>query len=134
MQEIFKDHWGWVEHPFEEEYERWMHWIDTDPDYDPSLWFVAVEGDRIAGMSLCAPKITEDPDMAWVNILGVRRPWRRRGLARALIARSLAVLKAQGMTEASLGVDAQNPNGALQLYKSMGFDPVKEDTAFRKPL
>jgi ribosomal protein S18 acetylase RimI-like enzyme len=64
----------------------------------------------------------------------VRRPWRRQGVARALIARSFRVLKALGMTEAALGVDAQNPNGALRLYKSMGFEPVKEHTTYRKPL
>jgi mycothiol synthase len=62
----------------------------------------------------------------------VRRPWRRRGLARALIARSLQVLKDQGMTEACLGVDAQNPNGARHLYESMGFCSVKEFVTYRK--
>ena len=58
----------------------------------------------------------------------------RRGLARALIARSFRVLKERGMTEAALGVDAQNPNGALQLYESMGFRVAKRHTIFRKPL
>ena len=64
----------------------------------------------------------------------MRRPWRRRGLARALIARSFRVVKEQGMTEAALGVDALNPNGALQLYRSMGFEVVKRHTTYRKPL
>ena len=64
----------------------------------------------------------------------VRRPWRRRGLARALIARSLQVLKDQGMTEAAPGVDAQNPNGARHLYESMGFRTVKEFVTYRKPM
>jgi ribosomal protein S18 acetylase RimI-like enzyme len=55
-------------------------------------------------------------------------------VAKALIARSFQVLKEQGMTEAALGVDAENPNGALQLYKSMGFQVVKQQTTYRKPL
>ncbi|MBN1247017.1 MAG: GNAT family N-acetyltransferase, partial [Anaerolineae bacterium] len=62
------------------------------------------------------------------------RPWRRQGLARALIARSLAIHKAQGMTETALGVDALNPNGALQLYRSMGYVQTKKYTVYRKPL
>ena len=41
VREAFKDAWGFVEHPFEDEYKEWMHRIDNDPDYDPSLWFVA---------------------------------------------------------------------------------------------
>jgi len=64
----------------------------------------------------------------------VRRPWRRRGLARALIARSFGVIKELGMTEAALGVDAENISGALQLYKSMGFQVVKRYTTYRKPM
>ncbi len=64
----------------------------------------------------------------------MRRPWRQRGLARALIARSFRVLKDLGMTEAALGVDTENPNGALRLYQSMGFREVKRHTTFRKPL
>jgi ribosomal protein S18 acetylase RimI-like enzyme len=38
------------------------------------------------------------------------------------------------MIEAALGVDSQNPNGALQLYKSMGFRVTKRHAAYRKPL
>lgn len=66
--------------------------------------------------------------------ISVRRPWRRQGLAKALIARSFRVLKDLGMTEAALGVDADNPNGALQLYRSMGFQVVKRHTTYRKPV
>ena len=58
----------------------------------------------------------------------------RRGLARALIARSFQAIKEQGMTEAALGVDTQNPSGARQIYESMGFRPVKSHTLYRKPL
>ena len=38
------------------------------------------------------------------------------------------------MTEAALGVDVDNPNGALRLYQSMGFRMVKQYTTYRKPL
>jgi ribosomal protein S18 acetylase RimI-like enzyme len=64
----------------------------------------------------------------------VRRPWRRQGLAKALIALSLLVLKERGMSEAKLGVDAENISGALHLYESMGYQVVKRSTIYRKPL
>jgi len=70
----------------------------------------------------------------YTETICVRRPWRRQGVARALIARSLQTVKAQGMTEAALGVDTQNPSGARRLYESMGFRPVKSHTLYRKPL
>lgn len=72
--DAFQDHWGYVEHPFEEDYQEWVHWIDNNPDHDPSLWFLAMDGEEIAGMSLCHPKTVEDPEMGWVDSLGVRRP------------------------------------------------------------
>jgi ribosomal protein S18 acetylase RimI-like enzyme len=61
----------------------------------------------------------------WVGDLGTRRGYRRRGLARALLIASLWAFKQAGMDTAKLGVDAQNPNGALQLYESVGFQKVE---------
>lgn len=134
-QEAFRDHWGYSDDEWADtNFENWQE----SHIFTPELWQVAWDGVEVAGMVLNF--IDEKENAAYNRKRGytetvcVRRPWRRRGLARALIARSFAVLKAQGMTEASLGVDAQNPNGALQLYKSLGFSPIKEDTAFRKSL
>ena len=70
----------------------------------------------------------------WTEDIAVLRPYRRQGLAKALIARSLKLHKSLGMTEAALGVDVDNPNGALRLYQGMGFRMVKEHTTYRKPL
>lgn len=62
-----------------------------------------------------------------------RRGWRRRGLARALIGRSLRLLRESGMTSAVLGVDAENPSGALGLYESFGFEVQARFIGWRKP-
>jgi len=62
----------------------------------------------------------------------VRRPWRRRGLASALIVSALAGLRDAGMTEAMLGVDTENPSGALHLYESLGFGVREHATTYRK--
>ncbi|HOT90869.1 MAG TPA: GNAT family N-acetyltransferase [Anaerolineae bacterium] len=133
--EAFRDHWGYTEDEWDETNLR--NWQESHT-FTPALWQVAWDGDEVAGMVLNYIDVQENTvynrKRGYTENICVRRPWRRQGLARALLARSLAVLKAQGMTEAALGVDALNPNGALQLYKSMGFCPVKEDTAFHKPL
>jgi mycothiol synthase len=132
MGAAFKDHWGYVERPFEETFKQWMHWIDTDPDYDPSLWFIAMDGDQIAGLSLCSPKITEDPDMGWVGTLGVLRPWRRRGLALALLHHSFGAFYRRGKARVGLGVDAGSLTGALRLYERAGMRPVREFASFER--
>jgi mycothiol synthase len=66
--------------------------------------------------------------------VSVRRPWRQRGLARALVADSLRALRDAGMTSAALGVDAENPTGALSVYEANGFVVHSRGMNFRRPL
>ena len=70
----------------------------------------------------------------WLHSVFTRRPWRKRGLANALINRSLVLLKERGMDYGVLGVDADNPTGALGLYERNGFVVEERSTAWRKPL
>jgi mycothiol synthase len=132
-EEAFRDHWGATERQ-EQDFEAWQH----SPQFTPELWQVAWEGEQVAGMVRSFINAEENAEYGrlrgYTEFISVRRPWRRRGLARALIARSLQLLKERGMTEAALGVDAENPNGALRLYQSMGFREVKRSMTFRKPL
>jgi mycothiol synthase len=131
--EAFRDHWGETEW-----HEEWLEEWKESPTFQPHLWQVAWDGDEVAGMVLNFVNHEENQEYerrrGYTETICVRRPWRRRGLAKALIARSFQVVKDLGMTEAALGVDTENPNGALQLYKSMGFRPVKQHTTYRKPM
>lgn len=131
--EAFRDHWGYIPEPWEE-YERVM----DDQDFDPSLWRVAWQGDQVAGMVLSFIDKDQNEMYGWkrgyTENICVRRPWRRLGLAKALIALSLTALKERGMTEAALGVDTENTSGALHLYESMGYQVVKSGTIYRKAL
>ncbi len=133
--EAFREHWG--HSPSDGSEEQWAEFRD-EPTNDLSLWQVAWAGDVVVGM--VRPYINP-ADLA---VLGVRRgwcenisthaAWRGRGVARALIARALRALRDRGMTEAALGVDAENETGALALYRSMGFREATRETDFRKPL
>jgi mycothiol synthase len=131
--EAFRDHWGGFDGS-EERFTEWQH----DPKFDPSLFVVAWDGDEIAGGVINEINETENAAFGrrrgWLASVFVRRPWRRRGLARAVVARSLVVLRERGMTSAGLGVDADNPTGALRLYEEAGFKPEFRSTAFRKPV
>ena len=114
----------------------WVRFRD-DPDYaDTSLYVVAFDGDEVAGLVL---NVLEDPDehgrvRGLLDSVAVRRPWRRRGLARAMIARSLHLLRDRGATSAYLGVDGENPNRAMTLYEDVGFRIQTSETAYRKPV
>jgi len=129
--EAFADHWGGFDHS-EEHLQRWL----DNPTTDLSLWVAAFDGDEIAAGVINAI----DPDQnaalgvqrGWLGSVFTRRAWRRRGLARALIAHSLELLRSRGMTSAALGVDAANPSGAFGLYEGLGFVIDRRATAWRR--
>lgn len=131
--EAFRDHWGGSD-----ESEAAMNRFFDQPDGDPALWLIAWDGDEIAGGVING--ISPDENVAlgiqrgWLHSVFTRRPWRRRGLARALIAKSLIALRERGMTSASLGVDADNPQGALGLYEEAGFTVAERFNAWSKDM
>jgi GNAT superfamily N-acetyltransferase len=134
IEEAFRDHWGYVEAPFEERFQRFMHFLNNHPDYDPSLCFMAMAGDEVAGVALCMPKTTEYPDMAWVEDLGVRRPWRKQGVGLALLHHSFGEFYWRGIRKAGLGVDGSNLTGALRLYHRAGMHQAVQFDGYEKEL
>ncbi len=138
LREAFEDHWGYVERPLEEQYREWMHWIESDPDFDPLLWFVAIaggdDGEEIVGVSLCQPKTVEDPEMGWVNVFSVRRLWRRRGLPQALLHYTFGEFYRRDQRRVGLGVDARKFAGATRLYKRAGMRVDRQYVTYEKEL
>src|SRR3990170_1315823 len=112
MQEAFKDHWGYVPES-DIVYEAWQ----AERHFQPDMWKVAWDGDQVAGMVLNFIDHEENKEYGrlrgYTEGISVRRPWRKIGLARSLIVQSINMFKDMGMTETALGVDSQNPNGAL---------------------
>ena len=98
----FRDHFGFVEEPFEEGLERFKHFNTGYEGFDPSLYFLAVEGNEIAGISLCPPCSLSDSNQGWVGTLGVRRPWRKRGLGLALLLHSFGEFYQPRQTQGGL--------------------------------
>jgi ribosomal protein S18 acetylase RimI-like enzyme len=117
--------------------EKFPAWL-ANPENNPRFWQVAWDGDNLAGMVLAhldeQANEKHNRKRGYTEHIYVRPPWRGRGLASALIARSLQVLKAQGMEEAELGVDAENESAAFRLYESLGYKTFSVDTWFRKAM
>lgn len=132
--DAFRDHWGHVEAPEETGVRRWHNWIATDHEFDPALWFIALNGDEIAGLSLCRRCSYDDPDMGWINSLSVRRPWRRQGLGMALLRHSFARLYQRGQQRVGLGVDAGSLTDATRLYRNAGMSVARQYDTYEKEL
>ena len=84
-EEVFQDHFGYVKDDPETGFERFMHHMTKGESYDPNLWFLAFAGEEMIAICICSRFGYDDPDAGHVSILGVRRDWRRRGLAQALL-------------------------------------------------
>jgi ribosomal protein S18 acetylase RimI-like enzyme len=126
--ETFADAWG-----FEQaSYERWRHFHVDRPDFDPELCFLSEQDGEPTGFSICRTNYADHE--GWINLLGVQREWRRRGLGLALLRHSFVELWNRGAREVGLGVDAASLTGATRLYERAGMRVVKHFTAYEKEL
>jgi GNAT superfamily N-acetyltransferase len=133
MCEAFRDHFG----AWDDSDSAFRSWIDG-PLFDLDLQIVAFDGDEIAGGIHGAIDPTENAEhgylRGWSEPIFTRRPWRRRGLASALLGRTLLALRDKGMTSAQLHVDAENADQALSLYERHGFVVASSSSEWHKPL
>ncbi len=131
--DAFRDHWGFSQ-PQEEDYISYS----TSRFFQPDLWQVAWDGDEVVASILNYIDVEYNKKFnklcGWTEEISTRKDWRRRGIAKALIARSMQMHKDHGMTMVALGVDTENPNGALQLYESMGYKKKRTMITFRKEM
>ena len=132
--EAFEDHFGHLPRDFETGFAHFMHRIQDNPEFDPSIWFLAMDGDQIAGVCLCRNQSREDKNMGWVSSLAVRKPWRRRGIGLALLQHSFAAFWGRGKPRVGLGVDSENLTGALQLYQKAGMHVHRTHNLYEKEL
>jgi len=117
-EEAFEDHWEHVPAPFED----WLSRRQNRGDYDPGLWVVGESEGELAGAALAFGS----RGSGWVLDLGVRRPWRGRGLGRALLVVAFGELYRRGFSRVGLEVDAASETGATRLYERAGMRVTRQ--------
>lgn len=125
--EAFADHWG-------SEPRTAGQWTHNRAMFAPGWSRVAVEdatGD-VVGYALSGRYPQDWPvagySSGYTDLLGVRRAWRGRGIAVALLTAVMADYRADGMAYAELGVDTANPSGAHGLYAALGYEVIHGST------
>jgi GNAT superfamily N-acetyltransferase len=127
LDEAFQDHWEHHSRTFEDWWER----QSSSPNFDTSLWFLIRDGDEIAAVTRNEANRNGG---GYIGSIGVRRPWRGRGYAKALLLRSFREFFDRGIPRVTLGVDAQSPTGATHLYERVGMHVEAENIVFEKSL
>ena len=113
----FKDHWGYVEVP----YDDWLKVQPTFSGYDPRLWFLAeVDGAPAAAMTLSL-RVEADGAM-YVQQLATLEDYRRRGIASALLGHAFEIAAREGLTQLSLHVDSESTDDAPSVYRKAGLE------------
>ena len=133
--EAFRDHFGHSESTP----DRWVHYVNQ-PFFRPDLTIVAEDKATGEVAGYCAVIVNREENKrigiqrGWIDLLGVRRPWRKHGLGTALLLKGMHDFREAGLTQAALGCDSENPTGATRIYERVGFSIAKTRVAFRKPL
>jgi mycothiol synthase len=135
--EIFHDHWAVVMPPF----QSWLHVMTTHQEnFDPSLWFLVCAGSDVIGFALCNPHLLDVPDMGrvmdmgWINLMGIRSQWQRKGIGSALLRHVLGEFYRRGVRQVALGVDADSPYQAARLYEKEGMRRTMQFDMYQKIL
>ena len=102
--------------------------------FDPALWWVAQDGDRLAGYVGARLSGDDDPELGYVGLLGVLAPYRRRGIGEALLRRTFRALHDRGQKGCELHVDADSPTGATRLYERVGMTAHPRFVTWEKEL
>lgn len=130
--EAFRDHWSFDPITAED----WQMFVMGRTSFRPDLSYVVMDGAEVVGFSINGISPEENArhgrSEGWIEELAVRRPWRKRGVATALLCASMHAFKAEGLQHAMLGVDSQNLSGALRVYERVGFNPVKRFIQLQK--
>lgn len=124
--EAFAEEWNFVHDP----YDEWLALRLSAPDFDPTLWFLVWDGEAVAAVL----RGERRGEQGWIGAIGVRRPWRKRGVGLALLRHVFADWFRRGVTTVALGVDAENSSGATRLYERAGMRVGYEAIVFQKEL
>lgn len=124
--EAFEDHWE----PLHVSFDEWREYFLSSSEFDPGLWFLAEENGVLAGVAMCKGGGEEGR----VDVLAVRRPWRKRGLGLALLLHSFRELRSNGCARAALAVDGENLTGAVRLYERAGMNVARREAIYLKDL
>jgi len=133
-EEVFQDHFGFIKEPLEEGYIKFMHHMTGDDSYDPTLWFLVLDGEEIIGICLSRKYGAEDRESGFISSLGVKRSWRRQGIALALLLHTFGEYYQRGKRKVDLGVDAESLTGATDLYLKAGMFVLRQFDMYEKEL
>jgi len=132
--EAFSDHYGRGDMSTDQQVEFLRHLTLKNPKYDPSLYAYVCDGDNVVGVCNAYPYNGVHTESGYIPTVAVRRPWRRRGLALAMLLHVFGELRRRGKKSVALHVDGESLTGATGLYAKAGMREVDRNLEFQLTL
>ncbi len=129
VEEAFRDLRGRPEGDF----ERWLAFTENERQ-DPGLWFLAEDEQSGEIVGTCLARNVPGSGGGWVGGVGVKRPWRRHGLAFAMLRTAFGACYHRGIAIVELSVDADSPTGAPGVYTRAGMHATQSISLYRREL
>ncbi len=128
IRDAFSDHYGHMERPFERDLELFRHWLDNDARCDPSLMIFAVDkaSGQVVGCLMGLTRDFRDPEAGYIDTVGVRRAYRKRGVATAMLRHSLGMFWDRDTKTVHLEVDGDSLTNAVALYERAGLHVYRQ--------
>jgi len=119
-----------IEESFNRPFTHWDQVYAHRTDFDPTFWHLAWDGEQLAGVLIGVP----NPTLGWIDQLGVRPAWRRRGIGQALLQHAIRDFYRRGLRTMALSVSLNNQYGALRLYERAGMQIGSQIDRYSKPV
>ncbi len=118
--------------------ELWARHTSRSPAFCLEASNIVFDGDVPAGASVCSIWAEDNARLGikegWVDMLGVLKEYRKRGIASALLLKTMQQFREMGLEYAGLFVDSENETGALALYERLGFRRVMSTIRWTKQI
>ena len=136
FRDSFSDHYGYIEEPFQKDLAEFRHWFSHDKQFDPNLTLLAVDArtGAVVGYLVGLKADYRHPDVGLIELLGVVRSHRRRGLAQAMLYHAFGAYWDRGRKTVGLGVDGESLTNAVALYERVGMSIYRRYMTYEKVL
>ncbi|MEW5825916.1 MAG: GNAT family N-acetyltransferase [Candidatus Bipolaricaulota bacterium] len=133
--DVWRDQPRHTRRPRAEVVDAYRRMIDEQGvQFDPSLWFVALQGKEVVGYCLCRAETSRDAVQGTVDDLGVRPAWRGRGVGAALVRHAFRELHARGCRRVELDMRSEQLTRDLRFYEAVGMRILRQVIEYEKEL
>ena len=123
-------------HQWEAPQLSYSAWESYYLNADDAIWWLVVDKtiNKVAGVVMGRPLSEEQPEIGFVDVLGIRPEYRGQGLGVALLSQCLQAFVERGMLSAQIEYDTESATEIPSFLTTVGFELDRRYLIYRKVL